>query len=77
MSSDPGVETGQILDSLAAHPLRQEWIDELRGLLDIMERFSSNDQRARFLLNCNFIRDNGVDIANRIQALDSYWRELS
>lgn len=32
-------------------------VDALRGLLDLMANFSSNDQRARYLLTCNWMRD--------------------
>jgi hypothetical protein len=36
---------------------RQNDVDELRELLDLLERFSDNDQRARFLLSSNWLRD--------------------
>ena len=32
-------------------------VDAIRELLDLMVNFSSNDQRARFLLSCNWMRD--------------------
>lgn len=32
-------------------------VDDLRDLLDLMADFPSNDQRARFLLTCNWMRD--------------------
>lgn len=47
---------------------RQDHVDELRALLDLMESFSSNDQRARYLLGSNFLRDHGAEIAERITA---------
>jgi hypothetical protein len=35
-------------------------VDQLRELLDTMAKFSSNDQRARFLLTSNWIRERGA-----------------
>lgn len=35
----------------------QDDVDALRGLLDLMADFSSNDQRARYLLSSNWLRD--------------------
>lgn len=37
-------------------------VDALRGLLDLMVNFRDNDQRARYLLSSNWMRDvgNGV-----------------
>jgi hypothetical protein len=32
-------------------------VDALRGLLDLMANFESNDQRARYLLSSNWMRD--------------------
>lgn len=32
-------------------------VDALRDLLDLMENFESNDQRARYLLTSNWLRD--------------------
>lgn len=60
----------ELLDALRRNPLRQEWVDELRDLLDLMENFSDNDQRARFLLSSNFLRDNGGAIAEQSRRLD-------
>ncbi|WP_431840686.1 DUF7324 family protein [Gordonia hongkongensis] len=60
----------ELLDALRRNPLRQEWVDELRDLLDLMENFSNNDQRARFLLSSNFLRDNGGAIAEQSRRLD-------
>ncbi|MCX2753121.1 hypothetical protein [Gordonia sp. 4N] len=60
----------QLLDVLRGDPLQQEWVDELRDLLDLMQNFSDNDQRARFLLSSNFLRDNGSAIAERSRRLD-------
>ncbi|AZV00695.1 hypothetical protein SEA_ENALISNAILO_41 [Gordonia phage EnalisNailo] len=62
--------SAELLDALRRNPLRQEWVDELRDLLDAMENFSDNDQRARFLLDSNFMRDNGVAIVDRSRRLD-------
>lgn len=45
---------------------RQAHVDALRDLLALMEGYSCNDQRARFLLSSDFLRDNGGDIAERI-----------
>ena len=48
---------------------KQEHVDELRALLDLIERskFASNDQRARYLLSSNWLRDNGAEAAARIK----------
>ena len=42
-------------------------VDELRGLLDLMADFSDNDQRARYLLSSNWMRDRDAAAA-RMQA---------
>jgi hypothetical protein len=36
--------------------LAQADVDALRELLDLMENFPDNDQRARYLLTCNWMR---------------------
>lgn len=41
----------------------QEDVDQLRELLDLMESFASNDQRARYLLTSNWLRDRGAAAA--------------
>ncbi|MGC5249610.1 hypothetical protein ACPXB3_22110 [Gordonia sp. DT219] len=49
------------------HTIPQEWVDELRSLLDLLDGGpADNDQRARYLLASNFLRDNGAAIAARI-----------
>lgn len=45
----------------------QSDVDELRGLLDLLESFSSNDQRARYLLTSNWMRDRGAAAADYIR----------
>jgi hypothetical protein len=40
---------------------RQADVDGLRDLLDLLEGFSSNDQRARFILSSNWFRDHGAE----------------
>ncbi|ALY07682.1 hypothetical protein SEA_MCKLOVIN_44 [Gordonia phage Mcklovin] len=62
--------SAELVDALRRDPLPQEWVDELRDLLDLLGDFSSNDQRARYLLASNFLRDNGDAIAQRSRALD-------
>lgn len=42
---------------------KQEHVDGLRYLLDLMSNFSSNDQRARYLLSSNWMRENGAEAA--------------
>jgi len=49
----------------------QEDVDALRDLLDLLENFSSNDQRARYLLSCNWMRDRGAAAAERIKLDDA------
>ncbi len=61
----------ELVDALRRDPLPQEWVDELRDLLDLLGDFSSNDQRARYLLASNFLRDNGGAIAERTRRLDA------
>lgn len=43
---------------------RQEHVDGLRELLDLIESFPSNDQKARFLLSSNWMRDHGAEVAS-------------
>jgi hypothetical protein len=45
-------------------------VDALRGLLDLMANFESNDQRARYLLSSNWMRDR--DAAVKAEALSAY-----
>lgn len=54
---------------------RQRWsgpdqadVDALRELLDLLEGFRDNDQRARYLLSCNWMRDRGAVAAARLGA---------
>lgn len=65
-----------LLAILDDHKVDQAWIDELRELLDLMENFESNDQRARFLLGSNFLRYNGRAIAARTRAVDQEMNRL-
>ena len=44
-------------------PPRQEHVDGLRELLDLLDGFSSNDQRARYILTSNWFRDHGTAAA--------------
>lgn len=41
-------------------------VDALRDLLDLMRDFSDNDQRARYLLSSNWLRDRGAAAAARL-----------
>jgi cytochrome c-type biogenesis protein CcmH/NrfG len=41
-------------------------VAELAALLELMEGFSSNEQRARYLLGTNWFRDRAADAAARI-----------
>lgn len=47
---------------------RQDDIRALRELLDLMENFTDNDQRARYLLSSNWMRERGAAAAARAQA---------
>lgn len=47
---------------------RQADIAQLRELLDLMTDFPSNDQRARYLLSSNWMRQRGAAAAARAQA---------
>lgn len=48
------------------HGPDQADVDELRHLLDLLEDFSDNDQRARYLLTCNWMRDRGAIVSARL-----------
>ena len=39
-------------------------VDQLRELLDLMVDFPSNDQRARFLLSSNWLRDRDARVVS-------------
>ena len=39
---------------------RQADVDGLRELLDLLDSFANNDQRARFILTSNWFRDHGT-----------------
>lgn len=43
-------------------PLQTD-VDALTGLLDLMANFSTNEQRARYLLSSNWLRDRGAAAA--------------
>jgi hypothetical protein len=49
--------------AMATKPLDQADVDALRELLDLMVNFPDNDQRARYLLSCNWMRDRDAAIA--------------
>ena len=40
-------------------------VDALRQLLDLAESFSSNDQRARYILTSDWFRDHGASAGMR------------
>lgn len=46
-------------------------VDAVRGLLDLMEQFADNDQRARYLLSSNWLRDRGAAAAARVRVLSA------
>lgn len=49
-------------------------VGELRDLLDLMETFPDNDQRARYLLTCNWFVREGVSVATRAAVADAtFW----
>ena len=43
-------------------------VEALTALLDLMANFPSNEQRARYLLSSNWLRDRGTAAAQRLQA---------
>lgn len=43
-------------------------VEAVTYLLDLMANFPSNEQRARYLLSCNWMRDRGCAAAERAQA---------
>lgn len=42
---------------------RQSDVDGLRELLDLLDSFSDNDQRARYILTSNWFRDHAAQAA--------------
>lgn len=46
-------------------------VDAVRGLLDLMEHFADNDQRARYLLSSNWLRDCVAAAAARVRLLSA------
>jgi len=46
----------------------QSDVDALRDLLDLMEKFESNDERARYLLSSEWMRDRGPYLEFRPRA---------
>lgn len=50
-------------------------VDGLRELLDLTEGFSSNDQRARYILTSNWFRDHGAAAGQRANALGVWLSE--
>ncbi|WGY04335.1 hypothetical protein QI633_11315 [Nocardioides sp. QY071] len=46
-------------------------VDAVRQLLDLLECYSSNDQRARYLLSSNWMRDRGAFAGARLRAVPS------
>jgi hypothetical protein len=44
----------------------QDDVDAVRELLDLMAGFADNDQRARYLLTSNWMRDRGAAASNRL-----------
>jgi len=68
---------GKLRELLAVHPAEpaavedasrpdQADVDTVRRLLDLMAGFESNDQRARYLLSSNWLRDRGSAAAVRL-----------
>jgi hypothetical protein len=53
---------------LAACPDQSD-VDALRELLDLMVNFPDNDQRARYLLSCNWMRDRDAAIAAKAKGV--------
>jgi hypothetical protein len=49
---------------------QQSDVDTLRELLDLMAEFRDNDQRARYLLSSNWLRDRGAAAAARMTPRD-------
>lgn len=52
-------------DDVAALEPDSDDVAALRHLLDMMGNFPSNDQRARYLLTCDWMRDRGAVAAAR------------
>lgn len=46
----------------------QRDVDALRELLDLLEHAPDNDQRARYLLTCNWMRDRGAAASAHLRA---------
>lgn len=54
----------------------QSDVDAVRELLDLMADFSSNDQRARYLLTCNWMLERGHAAAERLR-FDDHMQEVA
>ncbi|WP_181641448.1 hypothetical protein, partial [Nocardioides massiliensis] len=63
--------TAQVLDGQDTSAPEQSDVDAVRELLDLMETFSDNDQRARYLLTSNWLRDRGAIAGARLQATEA------
>lgn len=48
-------------------PPPEATVTELTEVLDLMENFTSNEQRARYLLSSDFMRDHGAAAAARLR----------
>jgi len=76
VASNPGVLVDT--NNAATDVQRPYAVDvaELTYLLDLMHDFDSNEQRARYLLSSNWLRDRGAIAAARIAAHDAVARVL-
>lgn len=52
-------------------------VDELRALLDLMAEFRDNDQRARYLLSSNWMRDRLARRQSDAELLDALYKRLA
>lgn len=49
-------------------------VRQLTELLDLLDGFTSNEQRARYLLTCNWFTREGVAVATRAAIADAaFW----
>ncbi|MDQ6526864.1 hypothetical protein RB608_24810 [Nocardioides sp. LHD-245] len=55
----------------------QRDVDELRRLLDLLESYTSNDQKARYLLTCNWLRNRLARRQSDAELMDALYVRLT
>lgn len=58
---------GALIAALTNSRPHPDDVETLTELLDLMANFDSNEQRARYLLTSNWMRDRGAEVSAQIQ----------